>query len=113
VIEFSPIERPPESARDAIVDFIDGFEASGFRILDFQYLDNVPPVADEPVTMAYAQMYHPDYDTPPDDHLIAAFRHGSEYHLLWAHLIASEDDADFQHLYDTLIGLIEGMSFGL
>jgi len=110
-IEFSPIEGSPNSPRDAIVDFIKGFEHAGFQVLDFEYLTNTPTVEEEPVIMAKVTMIHPDYPQHPKPELVATFTHDGQYYLLWGSLVYEAKVGDFQYLYDSMLGLLEGMSF--
>lgn len=110
-IEFSPIDGAPESPRDAIVDFIKGFEQAGFQVLDFEYLSNIPPVEEEPVVMAKVVMVHPDFQQPPNPDLVASFTHNTQYYLIWGSLVNAAEEDDFQYLYDSMMGLLEGMSF--
>lgn len=110
-IEFSPVEGSPDSPRDAIVDFIKGFEQAGFQVLDFEYLSEIPSVDEEPVVMAKVVMIHPDYQQPPSPELVASFTHDGQYYLLWGSLVNAAEEGDFQYLYDSLLGLLEGMSF--
>jgi len=111
IIEFSPVEGSPASPRDAIVDFVKGFEQAGFQVLDFEYLPNMPPVDEEPVIMAKVAMIHPDFQQPPNPELVASFTHDGQYYLLWGSLVNAAEEGDFQYLYDSLLGLLEGMSF--
>lgn len=110
-IEFSPIPQLPASERDAIVDFIKGFEDAGFQILDYEYLSNLPSIEGESVTMAKVVFIHPDYQLPPSPELVASFKHDGQYYLLWANLVMPAEEGDFQYLYNIMLGLLEGMSF--
>ncbi len=110
-IEFSPVEGSPDSPRDAIVDFIKGFEQAEFQVLDFEYLSEIPPVDEEPVEMAKVVMIHPNYQKPPSPELVASFTHDGQYYLLWGSLVNEAEESDFQFLYDSILGLLEGMSF--
>ena len=101
----------PSSPRDAIVDFVNSFERGGFQVLDFQYLSGIPPIEYESVTMALVEMVHPDFDQPPSPELIASFAHLNQYHLLWGSLVYPPEEDDLQYLFDSMLGLLEGMSF--
>lgn len=67
-----------------------------------------PTVDNQPVTIAYVE--HPSYLLPLRE-LIAVFKNGPQYHILSGSLDYANSPEGFQYLHDSVLGLLEGMSF--
>jgi len=61
--------------------------------------------------MAYIETVDLNQDLPPIHNYVASFQHDGQYQLLWGWLIRDTGDTDFQYLYDSMLGLLDGMSF--